>query len=479
MSLLDAYKQSLSRPSRTFEQTNISHAKDALAGNLNEYQMPEIVSESPAGTSNYKPSGLSSYGSDPLGYSQEDSSSRSLSSNVGTSYTSTGRALTSTDLPYSGMTDWQKTQTYTGLGTKALGVASEWSKALGYPTAGQYLGKAAEAGSALLSAYSAYNIAQGQAHAGDYVNVAGTTAKYGLGADIGPYTGGALGIYNIAKGSQNPLDYTAATSGALSAGAELAALSAYGEGLAGAGGAATSATASGAGTASAGLGAGASAVGAMGAGYLAPALLDYAGITDKDFGNTRSLTNVGAGGVAGYIAGGPMGVPFGIAGGSLYDWFSPDEDPIAIEQEKMVNYASALQNYYTTNPSYVYKASEAPVDFTSRDLLTRYTTMLGDPAEIVAADPTTYMRDKIESGNLPPVWTASSTVKTDADVKALENSWGLTDEQVNEMLQNGTLETYIKNYQELENQRRLQMQNYTAMNISNMMHYGPAYTYFK
>ena len=156
-----------------------------------------------------------------------------------------------------------------------------------------------------------------------------------------------------------------------------------------------------------------------------------------------------------------------------------DPDPIAIEQEEMVNYASALQNYYNTNPSYVYKASEAPVDFTSRDLLTRYTTMLGDPAEIVAADPTTYMRDKLESGNLPPVWTASSTVKTDADVKALENSWGLTDEQVNEMLQNGTLETYIKNYQELENQRRLQIQNYTAMNISNMMHYGPAYTYFK
>ncbi len=130
MSLLDAYKQSLARPSRTFEQTNVTHAKDALAGNLNEYQMPEIVSESPAGTSNYKPSGLSSYGSDPLGYSQEDSSSRSLSSNVGTSYTSTGRALTSTDLPYSGMSDWQKTQTYTGLGTKALGVGSELSKAV-------------------------------------------------------------------------------------------------------------------------------------------------------------------------------------------------------------------------------------------------------------------------------------------------------------------------------------------------------------
>ncbi len=479
MSLLDAYKQSLARPSRTFEQTNIGHAKDALAGNLNQYQMPEIVSESPAGTSNYKPSGLSAYGSDPLGYSQEDSSSRSLSSNVGTSYTSAGRALTSTDLPSSGMSDLQKAQIYTGLGTKALGAASELSKAIGYPTMGGYLDKAAEAGSALLSAYSAYKIGSGEAHTSDYMNVAGATAKYGLGADISPYTGGITGLYNITQGSKNPLDYTSAASGALSAGANAAALSAYGEGLAGASGAATSATASGSGTASAGLGAGASSVGAMGAGYLVPALLDYAGITDKDFGNTRSLTNVGAGGVAGYVVGGPLGVPFGVAGGSLYDWFSDDEDPIAIEQEEMRNYASALQNYYNTNPSYVYKASEAPVDFTSRDLLTRYTTMLGDPAEIVAADPTTYMRDKLESGNLPPVWTASSTVKTDADVKALENSWGLTDEQVNEMLQNGTLETYIKNYQELENQRRLQMQNYTAMNISNMMHYGPAYTYFK
>ena len=274
MSLLDAYKQSLARPSRTFEQTNVTHAKDALAGNLNEYQMPEIVSESPAGTSNYKPSGLSSYGSDPLGYSQEESSSRSLSSNVGTSYASTGRALTSTDLPYSGMSDWQKTQTYTGLGTKALGVASEWSKALGYPTAGQYLGKAAEAGSALLSAYSAYNIASGQAHAGDYANVAGTAAKYGLGADISPYTGGVLAAYNIAKGSKSPLDYTSAAQGAITAGQSYAALNAFGEGLAGASGAATSAAGSAAGTASAGLGAGASAGGAMGAGYLAPALLD-------------------------------------------------------------------------------------------------------------------------------------------------------------------------------------------------------------
>lgn len=479
MSLLDAYKQSLARPSRTFEQTNIGHAKDALAGNLNQYQMPEIVSESPAGTSNYKPSGLSAYGSDPLGYSQEDSSSRSLSSNVGTSYTSAGKALTSTDLPSSGMSDLQKAQIYTGLVTKALGAASELSKAIGYPTVGGYLGKAAEAGSALLSAYSAYKIGSGEAHASDYMNVAGTVSKYGLGADISPYTGGITGLYNITQGSKNPIDYTTATSGALTAGSEIAGLYAYGEGLAAAGGAATSAGGSAAGIASAGLGAGASAVGGMGVGYAVPALLDYAGITDKDFGNSRSLTNVGSGGAAGYVVGGPVGAVFGIAGGSLYDFMTGTPDPIAIEQEQMRNYATALQNYASTNPSYVYKASEAPTDFTSKDLLTRYTNMLGDPAEIAAADTTTYMRDKLESGNLPPVWTASSTVKTDADVKALENSWGLTDEQVNEMLQNGTLETYIKNYQELENQRRLQMQNYTAMNISNMMHYGPAYTYFK
>ena len=365
MSLLDAYKQSLSRPSRTFEQTNISHAKDALAGNLNEYQMPEIVSESPAGTSNYKPSGLSSYGSDPLGYSQEDSSSRSLSSNVGTSYTSTGRALTSTDLPSSGMTDLQKAQTYTGLGTKALGVGSELSKALGYPTVGQYLGKAAEAGSALLSAYSAYNIASGQAHAGDYANVAGTAAKYGLGTDISPYTGGVLAAYNIAKGSKSPLDYTSAAQGAIAAGQSYAALDAFGEGLAGASGAATSGTSSGV---AAGLGTAGSVVGAAGAGYAVPAILDSVGALPKS-GVERGAAVTGAGAGAAALAGsmtavgGPVGAVLGAMAAGVYGFTAGGMTEGEIQDQYWRDVASSLEDYAKANPNYVYSSKDSPVDF--------------------------------------------------------------------------------------------------------------------
>lgn len=393
--------------------------------------------------------------------------------------TSGGNSITSSDIPNSGMSDLQKAQTYTSLGTKALSAGSYITKGLNYPTASGYLSKAAETGSALLSAYSLYKITTGDATRSDYAQVASTGSKYLLNGAGGQYISPVLSAYNIATGSKNPIDYTTATSGALTAGSEIAGLYAYGEGLAAAGGAATSAGGSAAGIASTGLGAGASAVGGMGVGYAVPALLDYAGITDKDFGNSRSLTNVGSGGAAGYVVGGPVGAVFGIAGGSLYDFMTGTPDPVAIEQEQMRNYATALQNYASTNPSYVYKASEAPTDFTSKDLLTRYTNMLGDPAEIAAADTTTYMKEKFESGTPPPVWSGTSSVKTNEDAQALENSWGLTDEQINVMLQNGTLDAYIRNYQELENQRRLQIQNYTAMNISNMMHYGPAYTYFK
>ena len=86
----------------------------------------------------------------------------------GNAITSGVNSLTSSDIPNSGMSDMQKAQTYTGLGTKALIAGSEIAKGLNYPTVGGYLGKVAEGGSALLSAYSAYKIATGEAHGSDY-----------------------------------------------------------------------------------------------------------------------------------------------------------------------------------------------------------------------------------------------------------------------------------------------------------------------
>lgn len=450
MSLLDAYKQSLARPSRTFEQTNIGHAKDALAGNLNQYQMPEIVSESPAGTSNYKPSGLSAYGSDPLGYSQEDSSSRSLSSNVGTSYTSAGKALTSTDLPSSGMSDLQKAQIYTGLGTKALGAASELSKAIGYPTVGGYLGKAAEAGSALLSAYSAYKIGSGEAHASDYMNVAGTVSKYGLGADISPYTGGITGLYNITQGSKNPLDYTSAASGVLSAGANATSLIAYGEGLAGASGAATSAAGSSAGTASAGLGSGASLVGAAGAGYAVPALLDSVGALPKD-GVERGMavggSAAGAGALAGAMTavGGPVGAVLGAMAGGVYGFMAGGLTESEIRDQQAREYAKALQDYAASNPNYVYSSSSSPYPFSKyfSNIFGEFTknTMTDDQKSgwIKGAIPNYYFKSNPE--------IALNDPQTRLNLKDIDPSkYQLTDEQINKMLKEGTFRDYVETY---------------------------------
>ena len=452
MNLLEVYKQSLSRPSRTFEQTNIGHAKDALAGNLNQYQMPEIVSESPAGTSNYKPSGLSSYGSDPLGYSQEDSSSRSLSSNVGTSYTSTGRALTSTDLPSSGMTDLQKAQIYTGLGTKALGAASELSKAIGYPTIGGYLGKAAEAGSALLSAYSAYKIGSGEAHASDYMNVAGTASKYGLGADISPYTGGITGLYNITQGSKNPLDYTSAASGALSAGANAAALSAYGEGLAGASGAATSAASSTAGSISAGLGTAGSVVGAAGAGYAVPAILDSVGALPKD-GVERGMAVGGSATAAGAITGamtalgGPLGAVLGAAAGGVYGFISGNSGltESEIRDQQAREYAKALQDYAASNPNYVYSSSSSPYPFSKyfSNIFGEFTknTMTEDQKSgwIKGAIPNYYFKSNPDIN--------FTDVNSDNFISKIDPSkYQLTDEQINKMLKEGTFRDYVGTY---------------------------------
>lgn len=279
---------------------------------------------------------------------------------------SVGSSLTSSDIPNSGMSDMQKAQTYTGLGTKALMAGSEIAKGMNYPTVGGYLGKGAEVGSALLSAYSAYKIATGEAHGGDYANVASTGSKYLLNGTGSQYISPALSVYNIAQGSKNPLDYATATQGALAAGKSVVALDAFGESLAGASGAATS----GASGVAAGLGMAGSALGAAGAGYAAPAILDSVGALPKsgvERGAGVTASAAGAGALMGAMTaiGGPVGTVLGAAAGGVYGFISGNSGKTItqIQDEYAMKNAQILQDYVKSNPNYSYTSETSPFEY--------------------------------------------------------------------------------------------------------------------
>lgn len=282
--------------------------------------------------------------------------------------TSGGNSITSSDIPNSGMSDIQKAQTYTGLGTKALSAGSEIAKGLNYPTVGGYLGKGAEVGSALLSAYSAYKIATGEAHSNDYAQVASTGSKYLLGGSGGQYISPALSVYNLSQGSKNPIDYATATQGAITGAQSIYALDAFGESLAGAGGAASSGASS---ATAAGLGTAGSAIGAAGAGYVLPAILDSVGALPKEgvergVGVTAAGTGAGALLGAATALGGPLGAVAGAAGAGVYGFISGNsgltEGEIRDQQARA--YAQALQDYYKSNSNYTYTSENSPFQYT-------------------------------------------------------------------------------------------------------------------
>jgi hypothetical protein len=107
-------------------------------------------------------------------------------------------ALPSNPISNSNESSWLKnTAGYVGLGTKVAGLGKNILNIAGQgkSLAGQGLGMAGQVGSALLTAYSAYKIAKGDASKSDYVNLGSQVVPYAsqVAAEIGTELGiGAL-----------------------------------------------------------------------------------------------------------------------------------------------------------------------------------------------------------------------------------------------------------------------------------------------
>ena len=176
--------------------------------------------------------------------------------------------------------DINKAALYTNYAKKLATLGAAGSKFLGSETGQQAFSTVGKGASSLLSAYSAYRIAQGQGSVGDYASVGSQAAKLtGIGKSVVPYAGAALGLYNIVKNKEvNAGDVMGLSPALLNAGA--AGAQALGAGTVG--------TASAAGTGAAGgLGAAGAAAGTAAIGYAAAKLGGMAAgaMNDKWFNN--------------------------------------------------------------------------------------------------------------------------------------------------------------------------------------------------